>query len=147
MEHATSSESAPTSAAAAPAANPLVECLLRGGKPKEICGILAQIPGIANSVDAQGSYKTEHQAFAFSQFNLKKISNRDFKSVFCLHILGHPVILYAFKRVSYLPAGGTARNRKAMQLLLKEGGADPNVLIQGKPLLVVLCENAATRVR
>jgi hypothetical protein len=55
MEHATPSVSAPSSAEVAPAANALVECLLRGGAPRELRSILAETPGIANRVDAQGS--------------------------------------------------------------------------------------------
>jgi hypothetical protein len=39
------------------------------------------------------------------------------------------------------------RNPRALEVLLKEGGADPNVMIQGRPLLIVLCDNSATRVR
>jgi hypothetical protein len=32
-------------------------------------------------------------------------------------------------------------------MLLGQGGANPNVLVQGKPLLILLCENAAIKVR
>jgi hypothetical protein len=83
----------------------------------------------------------------FSSRRLKIFRRRDLKSLFCLHTLGHPVILYTFKRASYFPAGGPMRNPRALEVLLKEGGADPNVMIQGRPLLIVLCDNSATRVR
>jgi hypothetical protein len=57
------------------------------------------------------------------------------------------VLLYTMKRVSYLPVGGPSHNTRALQMLLGQGGANPNVLVQGKPLLILLCENAAIKVR
>jgi hypothetical protein len=54
MEQSISSEITPSDAAATTAVNPLVDCLLRGGHPKEIKTLLTSTPGIANSRDSNG---------------------------------------------------------------------------------------------
>jgi hypothetical protein len=88
---------------------------------------------------------TENRSSTFLSFS--SFWHRFFRSYSLANILGYPVLLYVFKRASYLPTGGPVRNTRALRMLMRDGGADPNVLVQGKPLLIIFCEHGATKVR
>jgi hypothetical protein len=75
MEQETSSTNVTGDVTAAGAAaalgNPLIECLLRGGHPREIQTLIRNTPAIANSCDAQGSPKISF--FNFSHLALRGV--------------------------------------------------------------------------